>query len=216
MNSQWLTILKSRISETIEQNSIFDSPKVKVKQQLSSISQQIQSRKKQLDQLEISDFIEEISPPISREALSMALRFLRPFAKSLRFRVSHLTAERIEILIPFQKKATGAEKSYHEGVYGTVAVEGLRLLWSRSVNLDTVRIHVQEMNLKIFEETHQNLRLRFELSEKNREAFLMQLRHQNFCQTEADFYFYDEQEKKVAQMQIHYQLSEEPVRMIQN
>lgn len=216
MNSQWLTILKSRISETIEQNSIFDSPKVKVKSRLNLLSKQLQMQKKQISNLEISDFLEEISPAASREALSLALNFLRPFAKSIGFRVTHLTAQRIEILIPFKKRIIEVDGTFHEGIYSTVAIEALRLLWSRSVNLDVVKIQVSEIQLKLFSKTHQNMRLRFELSEKNREAFLMQLRHQNYCHGEADFYFYDEQEKNIARLQINYQLLEEPVLLIQN
>lgn len=194
MNLDWKTTL---ISKGLQLNQQLGQV---LGQKLSrQIEQQLQARGMRLNVVDFASFIESWAPQSSRDALSYALNFIRPVILGMGFRISKLSDERIEMIIPARAKNKNEEGSTHEAVLLAAAIEGTKTLWLRHAPLGDFHIRINEASVKNLRTCSEQIRMRLEISESARQSVLSQLRVMNQAVVENQVQFFTEDNQIVAE-----------------
>ncbi len=204
MNQRWLTILMSKGIE-IEQN---------LREQVGNLKDQFKSQLEERGiRLSAADFaamLEEISPKASHAALGYALDMTRPFTSGMGLRISQLSDEHIEMILPARTRNLNDEKEMHEGAILAASVEAVKILWMRHAPVGDFKIKIQKMSFESVKHVNQDSRIRVELSESVRENSLAALRVHRQTQLSMNVQIQDEQEQTIASVQIEVDLQHTP------
>ncbi len=190
MNSDWKTTLLSK-SLSLNQR----------------LEQQLESRGLRLNAVDFASFIENWAPRTSRDALSYVLSFIRPVVLGMGFRISRLSDEKIEVIIPERSKNKNEEGSTHEAVLLAAAIEGAKTLWLRHAPLGDFHIRIDEINIKNIKASTSEIRMRMEVPETIRQSILAQLRVMNRAQIENHIQFFEEGDQLIAESTLHLTVS---------
>lgn len=190
MNSDWKTTL---LSKSLSLNR--------------QLERQLAARGLRLNAVDFASFIEHWAPQTSRDALSYVLNFLRPVVLGMGLRISRLSDEKIEIVIPTRAKNKNEEGSVHESILITAAIEGAKTLWLRHAPLGDFHIQVDEINLKNLKSSKAEIRMRLEAPEVLRQTVLGQLRVMNRARIENHIQFFEQGDQLVAESTLHLTVS---------
>lgn len=190
MNSDWKTTL---LSKSLSLNR--------------QLERQLAARGLRLNAVDFASFVENWAPKTSRDALSYVLNFIRPVVLGMGFRISRLSDEKIEIVIPPRSKNKNEEGSVHESILIAAAVEGAKTLWLRHAPLGDFHIRVDEINLKNLKLSTAEIRLRLEAPEILRQSVLGQLRVMNRARIENHIQFFEQGDQLVAEVTLHLTVS---------
>lgn len=204
MNSQWMTTLLSKGIE-LEQGlrRQFESAQ-------SQLKRELEDRGIRLSAADFAALIEEVAPRSSRQALSYALDLLRPFSAGMGFRISKLSDEKIELVIPNRPRNRNEAGDLHEGALITGGLEAAKLMWSRHAPVGHFEILIKTLQFQNLRSSKQDLRCRLELSETSREAALSQLRSRREADCELQVSFFEEGDQAVADLQLLLKLKLTP------
>lgn len=202
MNLDWKTTL---ISKGLRLNQQFGQ--ILGKKLSRQIEQQLNARGLRLNAVDFASFIENWAPQSSREALSYALNFLRPVILGMGFRISKLSDDRIEIIIPSRSQNKSEMGTTHEAVLIAAAIEGAKTLWLRHAPLGDFHIRVEEINIKNMRPSSSPIRMRLELPENLRQSVLGRLRVMNQSTVENHIQFFTENNQLVADSTLNLTLS---------
>lgn len=159
---------------------------------------------------DLAGFVEGVAPKSSRTALSYALDFLRPFSAGMGFRITRLSDQHVELVVPARRRNQDEEGRIHEGALLTGALEAARLLWLRHAPLGEFKVHLLQVQFQVLQDYKGDIRVRLELPETQRETILAQIRSHRHAESEATLHFYDEKEKTVATATMLLQLKHIP------
>ncbi len=194
MNSDWKTTLMSK--------------GLSLNQQLNKkIERQLAARGLRLSAVDFASFVEHWAPKTSRDALSYVLNFLRPVVMGMGFRISRLSDEKIEVIIPARSKNKSEEGSVHESVLLAAGIEGAKTLWLRHAPLGDFHIRIEEFSFKNIKNSTQEVRMRMEAPETLRQSVLGQLRVMNQASIENHIQFFEEGDQLIAELQLRLQVS---------
>lgn len=195
MNQQWMTILLSKGIE-LEQSlrRSFESVSGQVEGQ---VKKQLESRGVRLNAADFAALLEEISPKVSRVALSYALDIIRPFSSGMGFRVSNLSDNHIELVVPNRTRNKNEQGQMHEGAMVAAGIEAAKLLWTRHADGD-MSVAVESFEVKIHKPTSDELRVLVQLEEPHREVVLAELRDNQNASSNIVATVFDENKQTVA------------------
>lgn len=194
MNSDWKTTLLSK--------------GLSLNQQLNQqIEKQLASRGLRLNAVDFAGFIEHWAPRTSRDALSYVLNFMRPVVLGMGFRISRLTDEKVEVIIPFRSKNKNEEGALHESVLLAAGIEGAKTLWLRHAPLGEFHFQIEEFSFKNIKNSAREVRMRLEAPETLRQSVLGQLRVVNRASIENHIQFFEDGDQLVAELQLRLQVS---------
>lgn len=175
-----------------------------------NLKKNLKDRGLSLRPTDLAALVEGVAPKSTRTALSYALDFLRPFSAGMGFRITRLSDQHVELLVPARKRNQDEEGRIHEGALLTGALEAARLLWLRHAPLGDFVVHLAKVQFHVLQDYSGDVRVRMELSEIQREAVLAQIRAHQRAETEGTVHFYDEKEKSVAEATMTLQLKHIP------
>lgn len=168
----------------------------------SNIERALEERGLSLNPKELAMAISELSPKGSRAALNLVIDWLQPFNIGLGLRVSHLTDEKIEVVLPYRLKTQNINKHLHEGAVITAAIEAATTLWQRHSLGGEFKINIREAKLSVLQTLNSEVRARAELSALEREDTLNHLRVQAVAKAPLQVRFYDENEQLKAEVDL--------------
>lgn len=160
---------------------------------------------------DLAALIEERAPKSSRAALGYALDLIRPFTAGMGLRITRLSDQQIEMLLPLRKRNESTIGRIHEGALLTAALEAARLLWLRHAPSGDMQVHLKESQIQVLQNYDGDLNLRMELPELQRETILMHLRSRHEAQPNVSVNIYDNKEKAIAKIEMTLQLKHVPV-----
>lgn len=204
MNTQWMTTLLSKGLE-LEQGL-----RKNLEQVQSQLRTELESRGVRLSTVDLAALVEEMAPGFSKAALNSVLDYLKPFTAGLGFRVARLSDTQIELVVPSRTRSRTDTGEMHEAVFVAGAIEAARLLWNRHAPLGDFQVQVRSLQLDIHRPTRQDVRVRFELPETQRETCLAQLRQLREARSEASLRIIDEGEQEIAQVEMVLNLRHQP------
>lgn len=186
MNLQWLTTLKSKT----------DQIKKKIEAELD------QRGLKRAPQ-DLVSLVEEISPELGQKLLAGVLRWGRPFLRNLGLRVSQLTDDHIEIVIPVTEANVEEDETIHTAVVCAAVIEAAKILWERHSPLEGFKLKVSSMELKNFMRTCGELRVRYQILESERELVMTQLRTQGASGIHCVLSVYNDREQRCFEVHLN-------------
>lgn len=196
--------MKNKILDSLKQiqaiaTPVADNLRTTVKKNMESI---LESKGVKLSPADLAALLEDLTPEGSRAALSYALEFVHPFVFGLGLRISHLTDEKIEIVIPDRIKNKNDQGNIHEAAMLASAVEAFHVLWQRHAPLGSFSIASKSSQIEIVKPTSSSIRLRMEITEKDREEILFQLRNQGKSLQTVQVHFFDDADQVVAEISL--------------
>lgn len=204
MNQQWLTILMSKGIE-LEQNL-----RQQLQQAKDGLKTQLEERGIRLSAADLAALLEEVSPKASHAALSYALDIVRPFSAGMGLRISRLSDNQVEMVVPSRTRNLNDTKQMHEGALITAAIEAAKLLWMRHAPLGNFEISVAGTQAEFFKTQTADCRLRMELPETTREVVLAEVRDQREAQAEAEVKIYDDNDQAVGSVVLQLKFKHTP------
>lgn len=149
---------------------------------------------------QVIDFVEDYSKPSFQAMWSFVINVMRPFSAGMGLRVSHLSPNQVEIVIPDWLRNKD-EKYLHEATYLTAAKEGLRLWLTRLLGEDA-SFGVQSYHIKMMGALETSARVCFSIEDSDREIFLRKM-HQETSNEETFLWIVrDENDQTFAEIEI--------------
>lgn len=204
MNQRWLTIL---MSKGIEFEQSLREQVGNLKDQFKT---QLEERGLRLSAADFAAMLEEISPKASHAALGYALDMTRPFTAGMGLRISQLSDQHIEIVLPARTRNLNDEKEMHDGAILAAAVEAVKILWMRHAPVGDFKISTKKLSYELIKSMSQDCRVRVELDESIRENSLASLRAHRQSQLSMNVQIQDDQEQTIATVQIEIELHHTP------
>lgn len=155
----------------------------------------------------ISALIEEKSPRLSRELLSVASNITDPFVVGMGLQISKLEEDLVEVTLPQRWKNLSESGDFHTGALCTLAEFTSKVYWDRHLSSQAAWRRVKRLDAQILQSPRGNLISRYSLSSAEREAFLFKLRTEQEPVIDALVKIYDSQEKLIAEVMIDWQFS---------
>lgn len=155
----------------------------------------------------VAALIEEKSPRLSRELLSVASNITDPFVVGMGLQISKLEEDLVEVVLPQRWKNLADGGEYHKGALCTLAEFTSKLYWNRHLNALAARGKVRRLEANFLQQGKGNLVAKYSLSSAEREAFLFRLRTEQEPVIDALVKIYDSQEKLVAEVAIDWQFA---------
>ena len=151
--------------------------------------------------------IEEKSPRLSRELLSVASNITDPFVIGMGLHISKLEEDLVEVTLPQRWKNLAEGGEFHTGALCTLAEFTSKVYWDRHLSAMAARRRVRRIEAQILQVARGNLIARYSLSSAEREAFLFKLRTEQEPILDALVKVYDSQEKLIAEVTIDWQFA---------
>lgn len=204
MNQQWLTILMSKGIELDQ----------KLRQQIQTakagIKSQLEERGIKLNPVDLAALLEEYSPQASNAALSYALDILRPFSSGMGLRVSKLADTHIEVIVPNRTRNMNEYKVLHEGALQTAAIESAKILWMRHAPMGIFIAELEKMEAEHLGTSEEEVRMRLEITDEQRESVLEQIRETRESKTECEVTCFDNYDQVLAKFKMTLKFKHTP------
>lgn len=204
MNQQWLTILLSKgieLEQTVKQG---------LSQAQDELKKQLEQRGIRLNPVDLAAMLEEVSPRTSRAALSVALDLVRPFSAGMGFRISRMSNEQIEMVIPDRTRNQNENGMIHEAASMAAAIEAVKLLWLRHAPIGEVEMKIKSTSMEIFKDAKGELRVRLEIPEAARELILATVRQEKKATQDLHVQLLDTGDAAVAAIEVKLELHYNP------
>lgn len=153
---------------------------------------------------DISQWVETMQTPWAKHLLSSALEFVRPHHLALGLRFSRLSTTHVEVVVPKQVGFTSERDVADPGVYTTAAALGAQLLMRRLDLSDLGPLHLKDLHLQILGLESGEVRGRMEFTKLAQEALRVELKKKGFAQLDLMMSFFDESEKRIADVTLNY------------
>lgn len=155
----------------------------------------------------VAALLEEKSPRLSRELLSVASNITDPFLAGMGLQISKLEEDLVEVTMPqrWKNQADGGE--FHTGALCTLAEFTSKVYWDRHSSALGARRKIRRLECQILNPSRGALSARYSLSSAEREAFLFKLRTEKEPTIDSLVKIYDSQEKLVAEVSIDWQFA---------
>jgi hypothetical protein len=154
----------------------------------------------------ITGLVEEVTEQLDlrqpKTVLNFALDMIKPYLQTLGLRISKLSEEQIEVVLPEKFKYMDINQELDEGAVCSAAVFSFRQLWNRNSPKGHFEIHIQKIHFERFRDLHSDLLLRLELGKLNREAIFADLSDTKRASTDMIVHIYDREEQLVGQVNI--------------
>jgi acyl-coenzyme A thioesterase PaaI-like protein len=170
----------------------------------------LEERGLRLHSMDLAMALEEMSPQGARAAVNIILSCFQPFNFGLGLRVSHLTDERIEIVLPFWMRNKNEAGSMHEGALMAAATECARTLWIRHSVVAPSEIEFLKVGLDLHKSARSSLRARLEVTPVQRENILNILRSSEQAIYEGTVRFFDDNEILFAESHVELKIHAAP------
>jgi len=154
---------------------------------------------------QVIDFVEDYSKPGFQAVWSFVVNVLRPFSAGMGMRISHLSPQHVELVIPNWLRNQD-EGALHEATFLTAAKEGQRLWLQRLLGPETV-FEIKNLNLRILSPAETSARVSFTFEDQEREIFLHQLQQKQDLEQNFVWQVRDENEKSCAEVEIKVKIS---------
>jgi len=154
---------------------------------------------------QVIDFVEDYSKPGFNAMWSFVINALRPFSAGMGLRVSHLSPQQVEIVIPHWLRNQD-EGPLHEATFLTAVKEGQRL-WLQRLLGSKVSYQVQSYSFKIHHPIFSSARASFSFESKDIEIFLRETQQKQVINSTFIWQIKDESEKIGAEIEIQVQIS---------
>lgn len=159
--------------------------------------------------LRLTDLVEEVSEAIDAKSpktvLNFALDVIKPYLQALGLRVSRISEENIEVILPAKFQSTSQDQQLDEGAICSAGIFAFKQLWKKNSPKGKFSISIQKI---IFEKirTHQfehgDLSLRFELPKLTRETIFADLSDRENNQSQFLILVYNQSEHIVAEIHL--------------
>jgi len=157
-----------------------------------------------------TDIVEEVSEAIDakspKSVLNFALDALKPYLKALGLRISRLSEEKIEVILPEKYHTTGTDEQPDEGAICSAASFAFRQLWRRNAPKGKFSISIQKLNFEKIRNMKGDLSFRFELPKLSREAIFADLADKEQSDSEFVIHIYNGDEQIVGEIHIQAHL----------
>lgn len=168
----------------------------------NSIREFLRKNGLQLSSLDLTSLIEELSPESSRRVLSYALDFVRPFTRGMGLRVVRLSDTQVELILPDRAKNRSEARTLSEAAMITAGLEAVKIQWHRHAPLGDFHVMILEAKFKKHKNVAGATRVKMELPAPQREKALAELRRSRVFEAEHDVAFFDDNDQKVAELNV--------------
>ncbi len=155
----------------------------------------------------VAALIEEKSPRLSRELLSVASNITDPFVVGMGLQISKLEEDLVEVTLPQRWKNLTDSGDFHTGALCTLAEFTSKVYWDRHLSALATRRRVRRLEAQILQSPRGSLVARYSLSSSEREAFLFKLRTEQEPMIDALVKIYDSHDKLIAEVSIDWQFA---------
>lgn len=155
----------------------------------------------------LEDVADGLKSPRVRRAFNSALDYLRPYVQSLGLRITSLNRTRVEILLPAKARNLNEQNQILEGAVISAASHAYRLLWGENKLEGDFQIQITAISLQKQKALLKDLRLRWELTELQREAIFAELISDKKSYQDAVISVYDRDDLLVAQVELKAEIS---------
>lgn len=186
---------------------LFSDKLLELKELAQSLSAGLQTQVQDLlnNPRKVTALLEEKSPRLSRELLSVASNITDPFVVGMGLQITKLQDDLVEVSLPQRWKNLAEGGEFHTGALCTLAEFTSKVYWSRHAASSHKR--VQKIEAQILQPARGNLIARYSLSSSEREGFLFKLRTERAPIIDSLIKIYDSQEKLIAEVTIDWQFA---------
>lgn len=149
---------------------------------------------------QVIDFVEDYSKPSFNAMWSFVVNVLRPFSAGMGLRVSHLSPQLVEVVVPNWLRNQD-QNELHEATFLTAAKEGQRL-WLQRLLGSHVEFEITQYTIQIFQKSMSTTRVRMAMQTEEIEIFLREVRLQTVMQSQFQWQVVDDAEKVAAQIEM--------------
>jgi len=144
------------------------------------------------------DFLKQTGNPILKQSLNSALDLVRPFNVALGLRVSRLTDLSVEAVVPAKERNLDRNGSLLESVLVACSMESAKLLLDRNLIYGKAELQFVKLESEFHQKVKSEARCRLNLSELQRETFLLEVQKNSRSRISLQAQVFDEAEALVA------------------
>lgn len=141
-----------------------------------------------------------------RHILNFALDFIRPYIQTLGLRVSKLTPEKVEIVIPSKALHQDANQNLDEGALVSAALFAFKTLWRKNAPKGHFKIEVKKFEYEKIRDPQAPVRIRIEMSALARETLFAELSENKSAVQELTANILDTDQQILAKVHIQAEL----------
>ncbi len=157
----------------------------------------------------------QLEPGGPKKVINLALDVMRPYFKpylqSLGLRISRLTYQNIEVILPAKFLLEDSQENVDEGAAVTAALFAFRTLWKKNSPRRIFQVEILNFEFEHLRPLQAPLFLRFNLTSSQRESIYVELSDQSRSIHESTVQIYDQEDQAVAKVLIKAELKMEKV-----
>jgi hypothetical protein len=138
--------------------------------------------------------------------LNFALDFIRPYVQTLGLRVSKLTPEKVEIVVPAKLMTQDVNHNLDEGALVSASLFALKTLWKKNTPKGHFKIEIKKFEYEKIRDPKVPLRIRLEVSDLVREALFAELAENKTAMQEVTAHILDSDLQVLAKVHIQAEL----------
>ncbi len=159
----------------------------------------------------LQDLTEHMNSGPPKQILNLALDVMRPYLRSLGLRVSQLSFQDIEVVIPAKPLSQDSQEQLDEGAVISAALFAFRRLWRKNAPRGSFHVDVLNFEFERLQPLSAPLFVRGHLPVSQREAIYVELSEHQRSVHEAGLQVYDEENQVVAKILVKSVLRMEKV-----
>lgn len=145
-----------------------------------------------------------------RRGLNFALDFLQPHVSSMGLRIAVLNRQNIEIVIPERERNLDIHGNIHQAVAVSAAMEASQLLWLYNQPDGTFTYQLKSLQVEYLQALAGSLRLRFVLSDIQRETCYAELARENKSEVQFQIQLFNQHSILIAKFDLVAALTRAP------
>lgn len=150
----------------------------------------------------LTDVAEQLEEGKTKALLNSALDLVKPHFLSLGARVSVLSANQVELLLPKKSRNIDEFENFLPGILISSAIEAYKMLWTRTSPAGEFQIEIKEAHALFLKAAREDLTIRGEISDLTRESRWAELQKDKRSQHQMIVNLYDKSNQLVAEVDI--------------
>jgi hypothetical protein len=178
-----------------------------VSKKLSKNLKKITSSANDLAETLAEELVNHIQGKPPQHILNFALDFIRPYIQTLGLRVSKLTSENVEVVIPGKVLYQDVNQNLDEGALISASLFAFKKLWKKNSPKGHFKIEIKKIEFEKIRDPKAPVRIRLELSAMTRETIFADLVESKTATQDIMAHILDSELQVLAKVHIQAELS---------
>jgi len=150
----------------------------------------------------LGQWLEEVSPWLSRQALGAASNLSEPFVAGMGLSVERLDDDGITCVLPNRWRNQGLQGEIHHGAIAALAEACFRIFWNRHLGGSAAPVDIRCIQSRFHSKSRGELRATLKTSESEVEALLFRLRSEGQVEWTSLIQIFDEEARLAAEVSV--------------